>query len=380
MVYVQEISGGTPTVAGVATAVPAFIGYTQKAPRLNQPLLVNSMADYEQSFGEGSTGFLLYESVRLFYDNGGGPCYVVSVGDYSDGNVDAAKFTAGLNAIKEQSGVTMLVIPELVLLDLADYTQLIQAMLAQCGALGDRVAILDVYGGGTVQTQVELDQVIAQFRNAAGTESLSYGAAYFPFFQTSYGVLPPSGAMAGVFTMVDANRGVWNAPANVGLVAVDHPTYKLSDTQQNELSVSPADGKSVNAIRWFNPEGTMVWGARTLDGNSLDYRYIQVRRTIIYIEQSIKNALNQYTFAANDSRTWSAVVSMVSSFLQALWEQGGLAGASAPDAFSVQCGVGSTMTAQDVLNGFMLVEARVAITHPAEFIVLTWSQQMAGAE
>jgi phage tail sheath protein FI len=101
-----------------------------------------------------------------------------------------------------------------------------------------------------------------------------------------------------------------------------------------------------------------------------------VRRTLIYIEQSIKNALNPFVFAANDSITWVAVVSMVSNFLQGLWQQGGLMGATASEAYTVKCGLGSTMTAQDILDGYMIVQVTLQMIRPAEFIELTFKQQM----
>ena len=88
-----------------------------------------------------------------------------------------------------------------------------------------------------------------------------------------------------------------------------------------------------------------MWGARTLDGNSNDFRYIQVRRTLIYIEQSVKLALDQFVFAANDGNTWVTVKSMISNFLQGLWSQGGLMGATASEAYSVEVGLGSTRRA-----------------------------------
>jgi hypothetical protein len=191
-------------------------------------------------------------------------------------------------------------------------------------------------------------------------------------------VLPPSAAMAGVMTRVDANRGVWNAPANVALAAVVRPSVALNNDQQADLNV-PVNGKAVDALREFPGRGTLVWGARTLDGNSNDFRYIQVRRTMIYIEQSIKLALNPFVFAANNGQTWTTAVSMVSSFLQTLWSRGGLMGATPKEAFSVQCGLGSTMTAQDVLEGYMIVQVVLQLIRPAEFIELTFKQQMAAA-
>jgi uncharacterized protein len=121
----------------------------------------------------------------------------------------------------------------------------------------------------------------------------------------------------------------------------------------------------------------VVWGARTLDGNSNDYRYIQVRRELIYIGQSIKAALQSFAFAPNDATTWATVSAAISSFLTGLWQQGGLMGDKASDAFQVQCGLGKTMTGQDILDGRLVVSATLAITHPAEFIVLTFEQMIA---
>lgn len=190
-------------------------------------------------------------------------------------------------------------------------------------------------------------------------------------------VLPPGAAMAGIMAYVDRTRGVWTAPANVSLSGVAGSTFPLDNEQQGDLNL-PVDGKAVDALRDFAGRGTVVWGARTLDGNSNDYRYIQVRRTLIYIEQSIKNALNQFVFAPNDGQTWTAVVSMVSGFLQTVWAQGGLMGATPADAFSVECGVGSTMSAQEVLDGWMIVQVTLQLIRPAEFIELTFRQKMQG--
>jgi phage tail sheath protein FI len=190
-------------------------------------------------------------------------------------------------------------------------------------------------------------------------------------------ILPPSGAMAGAYTYVDSTRGVWNAPANLSLSSVNSTTFNLNDAQQGDLNV-PIDGKAINALREFTGRGTMVWGARTLDGNSNDYHYIQVRRTLIYIEQSVKAALNQFVFAANDGNTWTTVISMVSNFLQGLWAQGGLMGATAAEAFTVQCGLGSTMTPQNILEGYMIVQLTLQMIRPAEFIELTFKQEMEG--
>ncbi|SMC20232.1 hypothetical protein SAMN02745857_00879 [Andreprevotia lacus DSM 23236] len=189
--------------------------------------------------------------------------------------------------------------------------------------------------------------------------------------------LPPASAMAGVYTVNDADVGVWHSPANVGLAGAVALPVKLSDAQHAELNVDAVSGKSIDAIRAFAGQGILVWGARTLDGNSQDWRYVSVRRTIIMVEQSIKLSLRAFAFSPNDANTWAAVKSMIDSYLTVMWEQGGLQGAKPTDAFSVAVGLGSTMTADDILNGYMQATVQVAVVHPAEFIVMSFKQQMA---
>lgn len=190
-------------------------------------------------------------------------------------------------------------------------------------------------------------------------------------------VVPPSGPMAGIWTQNDNNRGVWNAPANIAMNEIVSPKVFLSDADQGDYNV-PLNGNAIDILRAMVNRGTVVWGARTLDGNSLDYRYIQVRRTLIYIEQSIKNTLQQFVFAANDGVTWATVTSTISNFLTQLWQAGGLMGDKASEAFTVACGVPTTMSGLDVLNGYMIVNVTVQMVHPAEFIELTFTQTMQG--
>ena len=186
---------------------------------------------------------------------------------------------------------------------------------------------------------------------------------------------PPSAAMAGIYTMVDNSRGVWKAPANVSLAGVIQPAVSISVDEQEDLNVTP-QGKSINAIRSFIGEGVLVWGARTLDGNSLDWRYINVRRTMIMLEESCRLAAQALVFEPNVANTWVTIKSMIVNFLTSVWKRGGLAGAVPEDAFSVHCGLGETMTPDDVLEGILRVTVLVAVSRPAEFIEITFQQQM----
>jgi phage tail sheath protein FI len=484
-VYIVEKNAFPNSVVEVATAVPAFIGYTQTAVKNNRSMLfkptrVTSMAEFHNIFGVGpkhqfdladaadlaeadlSLGdkhyrvtrsggaFRLYQSMQMFYSNGGGPCYIVSIGGY-DQEMNKDQMTQGIDVLIKEQEPTMVVIPDAVSLAAPDCYTVQQAMLMHCGGkMRNRFAILDIHDG----YQNKVDSVLA-FRNGVPNKEVGdFGAAYYPWLNTTLlsdsdinfgfltpegctklqallteelgtpegdlavmiaeltssgeladeapspreidkalratskvypsilkevktqlNMLPPSGAMAGLYTMVDNARGVWKAPANVGVMAVSSPTFEISDDEQQELNVD-VNGKSINAIRTFIGEGTLVWGARTLDGNSLDWRYINVRRTMIMLEQSVKLAAKAYVFEPNDAQTWVTLKSMISNFLIGIWKRGGLAGAVPSDAFSVHVGLGETMTGEDILEGILRITVLVAITRPAEFIEITFQQQM----
>jgi hypothetical protein len=189
-------------------------------------------------------------------------------------------------------------------------------------------------------------------------------------------VLPPSAAMAGVYARVDNDRGVWKAPANVGLNYVTKPTVKITSEGQESLNVDTVGGKSINAIRAFTGKGILVWGARTLAGNDAEWRYISVRRFFNMVEESVKKASAQFVFEPNYANTWVKVRAMIENFLSLQWRAGALAGAKQEQAFYVRVGLGQTMTAQDILDGYMIVEIGMAVVRPAEFIVLRFSHKM----
>ncbi|MEZ4873958.1 MAG: phage tail sheath C-terminal domain-containing protein [Flavobacteriaceae bacterium] len=228
----------------------------------------------------------------------------------------------------------------------------------------------------TIQNPGNSDLTVTQFNNALTNASQTY-SLIIKHVLADANILPPSGAMAGVMTVTDNQSGVWQAPANTSIVGAASLPIRLSEAQQGNLNMDPVSGKSINAIRFFNGLGILIWGARTLDGNSLDWKYLPVRRTLIFLEQSCKLACHAYVFEPNTKNTWESVKAMIGSFLTTVWKQGGLQGATSADAFSVQCGLGVTMTADDILQGFMKVTVKVAVVHPAEFIVLSFVQEMA---
>ncbi|NTU58412.1 MAG: phage tail protein [Chlorobiaceae bacterium] len=192
----------------------------------------------------------------------------------------------------------------------------------------------------------------------------------------SLNLLPPSGAIAGVYASVDRDRGVWKAPANVSLNSVISPSDKISQEQQAEYNVDVNAGKSINIIRSFTGKGVLVWGARTLAGNDNEWRYVNVRRLFNFVEESVKKATEQFVFEPNDANTWVRIQAMIENFLTVLWRQGALQGIKPEHAFYVSVGLGKTMTPLDILEGRLIIEIGMAAVRPAEFIILKFSHKM----
>jgi hypothetical protein len=261
---------------------------------------------------------------------------------------------------------------------LADGTDFTSPSVAQTAQMAASSAIFQTAFDTIAQAYTALIQDAA-FRTDQAEKSLF---AKHPFFKSVYerirkdmSLLPPSGAVAGIYAATDRTRGVWKAPANVSLRGVIEPAYKLTDQEQGSLNVHDT-GKSVNAIRAFTGKGILVWGARTLAGNDNEWRYVNVRRFFTYVEESTKKASEPFVFENNDANTWVRIRAMIENFLTLQWRQGALAGATTKEAFYVKVGLGETMTAQDILEGRLIVEIGMAAVRPAEFIVLRFSHKM----
>ncbi|WP_336717033.1 phage tail sheath C-terminal domain-containing protein [Chryseobacterium mucoviscidosis] len=631
-VYINEIDAFPPSIAQVATAIPAFVGYTQKAASLNVPTRISSLMEYEQFFGGApspanisvdldsnllpldtssvtESKFKLYNSMRLFYANGGGECYIVSIGLYSDDPAfDAAtkgKFTYGIDKLEKYDEPTLIVFPDAVNLSAANLGVVQSHALMQCQKLMDRFTIMDV----KQSSPENLINDCEDFRDEIGNQNLKYGAAYYPYLQANFpyqfrfndingivpgkvnfaaiyatdlkikplldnfeitykkvyqntapkgfsvkwseqnndkvmilndfsnskvyvnqlwdylkilgetttlanpfktyvqsliqvslkqyaqklvdfkdiydnlqiagadpdvdppinltpleanpdahfddtiwrngafaasavnpymgalvtagladkakiqaaldklnsqmiaavnsavsalenyvmeeesnlisniplfsvivsklsqsmNTVPPSGAIAGIYAQTDATRGVWKAPANVSVNGIIGLADDINDKDQENMNIHET-GKSINAIRKFTGRGNLVWGARTLAGNSNDWRYVNVRRLANMIEESVKKACMQFVFEPNVAQTWINVKGMIENYLTTLWNDGALAGAKPEHAFFVAVGLNQTMSAQDILDGKMIVKVGYAPSRPAEFIILEFKQ------
>ncbi len=474
-VYIEEIKSFPSSVISSESAIPAFIGYTEKAEKsgkslVNIPIRINSSLEFTELFGgsfnsifhlkEAQSGDLeafplngqmkklefkdhqiayLFTGICLFFQNGGQSCYIVSIGTYGGKDrvtIQKDELIEGLNLLEKVPEITLILIPDALALK-EDFFYISKAMLSHCAQMQNRFAILDMpCGFGELNTG---NDPIQNFRDKIGTENLSYGAAYFPWLQTNIlsseyasfknldseislqsilpeasalsvlettpplsdpilhqslvaesptyklllskmlekmNLLPPASALAGVYQFIDFTRGVWKAPANVGLSGVIQPALKITERDQESLNIDPITGKFINTIRVFPGKGTLVWGARTLAGNDPEWRYVSVKRTTLMIQDSIRLALQAFVFEPNDANTWITVKSMVDNFLTQLWKNGALAGIKPEQAFGVKIGLGETMTTQDILDKRMNLTVLLALTRPAEFILISISQKM----
>lgn len=184
--------------------------------------------------------------------------------------------------------------------------------------------------------------------------------------------IPSQGAIAGLYCKNDRERGVWKSPANMAVQGIEKPLFEVSNAEQDGLNVDPVSGKSINVIRTFTGKGALVWGARTLDGNSGEWRYIAVRRFFSFAEESVKIAMENFVFEPNNARTWVKIKAMVMGFLVDQWKAGALVGSSMNEAFFVNIGENTT-SPTDILNGIVNVQIGMAVARPAEFIILEFS-------
>jgi len=462
-VYIEEIPHLPPSIASVETAIPVFIGYTElakwKQPEdlRNTPRRIESMLQYETYFGKAEpekqglevvfdnsgsnldvrasadpklrSKYLMYYSLQMFFINGGGPCWIVSIGDYEKtaGVIGDDDLARGLEKIKKIDEITLIVFPDAVnLAKAATYYSLYSQAITQCHDLQDRFVVMDVYHDINNEANGEDDwSADIEFlrSNLAGTtDFLKYAAVYFPWIYTNIdfavneatvkitsknaGELPPTlaelqaknnayynmakgavrdlemllpaaAAVVGVYARVDESRGVWKAPANEIINNTTRTKTLITNEEQKGLNVDAQEGKSVNVIRSFPGKGqAIIWGARTLAGNDNEWRYVPVRRYFNMVEESVKNATGQFVFEPNDENTWVRVKSMIANYLTQQWKAGALQGASVKEAFFVHIGLGETMTELDLWEGRLIIEIGMAVVRPAEFIILRFMHKM----
>ena len=292
----------------------------------------------------GSNGSVLTASADTFLGKDDGP----------------GKRTA-LQAFQENANVSIMAIPGVT----APEVQ--AALIAFCEAKKSCFAILDV------PMELKKTNDVANFRDMYDS---TYAAMYHPWLEmydagakrSAY--FPPSGAMVGIYARTDIERGVHKAPANEVIRGCTGLSCAYNEGEQDILNPM-----GVNLIRAFTGRGIRVWGARTISSNGL-WKYLNVRRLFIYVEESIKANTNWVVFEPNSAALWSRVTRTIEAFLATCWRDGALAGSSPSEAFFVECGP-TTMTQDDIDNGRLICQIGIAPVKPAEFVIFRITQKTA---
>ncbi len=355
MVEIYEnlsLKAGALNYASVKTAKSELIR-VEVEPKADAETVV----PYELCGGTGS------ELVLTPAGGSNGTVLTVAAGTYL-GKDDGPGKRTGLQAFLENGNVSIMAIPGVTLPEVQS------ALIAFCENKKSCFAILDI--------PMELTKTndVANFRDMYDS---TYAAMYHPWLQMydagskHAAYFPPSGAMAGIYARSDNERGVHKAPANEVVRGCTGLSCSYNTGEQDILNPL-----GVNLIRAFPGRGIRVWGARTISSNGL-WKYVNVRRLFIYVEESIKANTNWVVFEPNSEALWSRVTRTIANFLATCWRDGALAGSSPDQAFFVECGA-TTMTQDDIDNGRLICQIGIAPVKPAEFVIFRITQKTATGE
>ena len=299
---------------------------------------------------------------------------------------EAGEYDAGLAAVEGIGDVSILCLPGQVWADDGTGNAVIDAAIAQAERLRNRMVILDPPPGAALRTAGEV--------KALGLPTSTYAVLYYPWVTVSnphyspepspgaarsprFVQVPPCGFAAGMWARTDSRRGVWKAPAGVetallGLAGLEQEVQEVHQGALNPLGV--------NCLRSLPGFGAVIWGARTLATRaSPEWRYVPVRRTAIFIQQSLYNGIQWAVFEPNDASLWSALRLNIEAFMNGLFRAGAFQGGKASDAYFVRCGLGDTMTQGDIDRGQVIVQVGFAPLKPAEFVIIRLQQKVGQA-
>lgn len=340
--------------------------------------LCTNFSEYKKFFGDFSTDAghrNLTHAIFGFFNNGGSRCYVVRVTATTGIAAALLKFEAiDEIAIVAAPGITDSSVQSAIDTHCRQKTQ-------------DRFAIFD--SPDVVETGGNLDTTLLDPSNAANLlpDNSDFAAFYFPWIQVfdpatkiqnargdGLQYVPPSGHIAGIYARVDTQRGVHKAPANEPVLGALGLKYAISKSQQDGLNP-----QGVNCIRDLNGN-IRVWGGRTLGGNAnADLKYINVRRTLLFLRESIDEGTQFVVFEPNTPALWQTITRNVSAFLTNVWRSGALFGTTPQEAFFVKCDAETNPPEVREL-GQVITEIGVAIVRPAEFVIFRISQFTASGQ
>lgn len=391
-VYVLEVPG-PKTIQPVPTSVAAFVGQApDPKAHLGEAYPVNNWTQFMTEFvpADNAKSTYLSQAVYGFFQNRGSRCFIVNMPD-TDAIAGNDRPRSGMKLLEETDEISIVAAPGRT--DTASH----EALTAHCEAMKDRVCILDtpnltntellkiaeIAGGEETDHPSGEGSSGGPAHEGALPRTSSYSTTYFPWLyvadpltpkQAEPVAVPPSGHIAGVWARTDIERGVHKAPANAAIAGVLNLTYRVTGAEQGDLN-----SKGVNCIRYFSTEGIRVWGARTRAEESSEWRYLNVRRLCIMIEESIKRNTHWVVFEPNDPTLWKSVKNEIAGFLSNVYRDGALVGATPEQAFFVKCDA-ETNPPESVDQGQLITVVGVSPVKPAEFIIFKIAQNAGGAE
>jgi uncharacterized protein len=409
-VYVEEVDRGSKPIEAVGTNTVGFLGTCSKGP-VNKAIFIANWTQFVNTFGDFRDSQYLAHAVYGFFNNGGTRCFITNVGEHpagvdrvgheepaagakKEGEKKEGAAPAPAKHAKDPKEVAKILngmfIGEdkgpnartgLKTFDDVDEIQLVcvpgqvdpaiqDAVLTHCELKKNRFAVLD-----SPET-IDLGGIdkIPKPRDS------KYGAYYFPWIEVydperGNIFIPPSGHMVGIYARVDTERGVHKAPANEIVRGALGLKYSISRSEQDLLNP-----KGINCIRDFSRRGRgiRVWGARTISSDA-SWRYINVRRLFIMVEESIDIGMQWAVFEPNDHRLWKKITRDVSAFLYRIWRSGALFGKTPEEAFYVKCDE-ETNPVEVIDAGQVITEIGICPVKPAEFVIFRIGQWQSGSD
>ncbi|MET7669526.1 phage tail sheath family protein [Micromonospora luteifusca] len=400
-IYVEEVPSGARPIGPASTSIAAFVGVApDRSAQLGKAVPVNNWTEFLRLFagGERVESTPLARAVFGFLDNGGARCWVVNVGE-GGAITGTGQRRGGLQLLEAVDEISIIAAPGFhdavsheALLSMAERTRTMVAICDPAPDIDDIAALTRVATPSSGKPPKPVEGTGASGGTAGpggsgGHEGAAYrprqsefGAFYYPWLRVrdpisgELELTPPSGHLAGIWARTDALRGVHKAPANEPVRGAVDLGYLVTRPEHDVLNP-----KGVNVIRYFAGEGIRVWGARTLAAEASEWRYLNVRRLSIAIEQAIANGTRWMVFEPNDFTLWRSIRRDIGAFLTRVWRDGALLGRSPEEAFFVKCD--EETNPADVRDaGMVIAHIGIAVVKPAEFVVFKLSQWAGGTE
>lgn len=391
-VHIEEFKPERPF--GLQTGVPLFVGFARHAnlEAGSNTLNVTTWEHFMQDIGPSIDGGFLDYAVRGFFENGGQRCVVAPLAGVEINAQIAHQaiknaFRQG-GALEDIEDVDLVCVPDIMMTTMESSKDLIKesiyAVLTHCENMRDRFAILDSvspeWAKETVDEGLPESEKLQNLLRDVNAPRSKYGAVYFPWIRVprlgrDKGIgslsVPPSGHLAGIYANTDRKFGVHRAPANIAIEGALDFSTQISDGCEKLVN-----SFGINCMRNFPGRGNLVWGARTLSGDS-GWRYINVRRLFLTFRRWVYHNMNDLLFEPHTPFLWEKVRSRLWSYCYGLFKSGALKGRSPSEAFKIKCDA-EINPLEVQMAGTLNAEVCIAPTVPAEFLVIRITQSATG--